>query len=238
MARTTRGPSESGVSPRPKWSKARTRGAPASRETALVGIGSEWPMDRSPENSPGDAGSVRAARTVGDGCDAHRLRLRRVGTSGRGDRLPRPRARWVRVARRGRAKEAERALEAACIERSEHSGQTGIPVLRSLDNGLVFGAKVFLHVVRRYSLNQEYITPYSPQQNGMIERFFRTLKEEFLRHQRFRTRDEGVSHDRDVAREVPHERPHSALGYLTPKEFAERYRPELNGNEGNATGGH
>jgi len=27
-------------------------------------------------------------------------------------------------------------------------------------------------------LKQEYITPYTPEQNGLIERFFRSLKEE------------------------------------------------------------
>ena len=37
----------------------------------------------------------------------------------------------------------------------------------------------------RYGLAQEYITPYSPEQNGMIERFFRTLKEECLWQHRF-----------------------------------------------------
>ena len=45
-----------------------------------------------------------------------------------------------------------------------------------LDNGLVFAAKVFVNAVRRYGLDQEYIIPYSPEQNGRIERFFRTLK--------------------------------------------------------------
>jgi len=35
----------------------------------------------------------------------------------------------------------------------------------------VFGAKVLVNVVRHYGLDQEYITPYSPEQNGMIERF-------------------------------------------------------------------
>src|SRR5262245_38508587 len=31
---------------------------------------------------------------------------------------------------------------------------------------------------RTYRLSQEFITPYTPEQNGMIERFFRSLKEE------------------------------------------------------------
>ena len=40
-----------------------------------------------------------------------------------------------------------------------------------------------------YRLTQEYITPYTPQQNGMIERFFLTLKQECVWLQRFENRD-------------------------------------------------
>jgi putative transposase len=33
-------------------------------------------------------------------------------------------------------------------------------------------------VCRDYRLRQEFITPYTPEQNGLVERFFRSLKEE------------------------------------------------------------
>src|SRR5262249_51197674 len=48
-----------------------------------------------------------------------------------------------------------------------------VPLTLRSDNGLLFGAKVFVNVVCRYGLDQEYITPYSPEQNRMMERFFR-----------------------------------------------------------------
>jgi len=32
--------------------------------------------------------------------------------------------------------------------------------------------------VRSYGLRQEFITPHCPQQNGMVERVIRTLKEQ------------------------------------------------------------
>ena len=79
---------------------------------------------------------------------------------------------------RGRAKEAERAIEEACISRFgtlRPEGQT--PVLRS-DNGLVFQSRRFRRACRDYRLHQEFITPYTPEQNGLVERFFRSLKEE------------------------------------------------------------
>ena len=77
---------------------------------------------------------------------------------------------------------AASALEDALRGREIHS--TTNLSLRS-DNGLVFGAKAFVRVTRRYSVSQEYITPYSPEQNGMIERFFKTLKEECVWLHRF-----------------------------------------------------
>ncbi|MDR4484448.1 MAG: integrase core domain-containing protein [Nitrospirales bacterium] len=51
------------------------------------------------------------------------------------------------------------------------------PVLRS-DNGLIFQSRRFRQACRDYRLHQEFITPYTPEQNGRIERFFRSFKEE------------------------------------------------------------
>jgi transposase InsO family protein len=51
------------------------------------------------------------------------------------------------------------------------------PVVRS-DKGLMFQSLRFRAACRDYRLPQEFITPYTPEQNGLIERFFRSLKEE------------------------------------------------------------
>ena len=57
-------------------------------------------------------------------------------------------------------------------------------VIRS-DNGLVFQSWRFREACRHYRLGQEYITPYTPEQNGITEWFFRSLKEECVWLQRF-----------------------------------------------------
>jgi hypothetical protein len=63
-------------------------------------------------------------------------------------------------ARRGRAKEAERALEAACIERFGTLRPDGTtPMLRS-DNGLIFQSRRFRAACKDYRLRQEFITPF------------------------------------------------------------------------------
>lgn len=47
--------------------------------------------------------------------------------------------------------------------------------LRS-DNGLNFGARAFVREVRKYGIEQEFIVPYTPEHNGMIERFSEASK--------------------------------------------------------------
>jgi putative transposase len=125
-----------------------------------------------------------------------------------------------RLARSGIAGVAAAALEEALRSRRIDLTTPGL-VLRS-DNGLVFGAKAFVQVARRYGLAQEYITPYTPQQNGMIERFFLTLKQECVWLQRFTDRDHAFRIVADWMEKYDADRPHSALGYLTPKEYREK----------------
>jgi putative transposase len=120
---------------------------------------------------------------------------------------------------RGRAQEAERALEMACLARFgtvRPSGAT--PVIRS-DNGLVFQSRRFREACRFYRLRQEYITPYTPEQNGLIERFFRSFKEECVWQQIFA---DFAAARRAVLAWISWynaERPHQALSYLSPHEY-------------------
>jgi putative transposase len=123
-----------------------------------------------------------------------------------------------RFSSRGVADVAAAALEESIRSRVINGESL---TLRS-DNGLVFGAKVFTRIARAWGIRQEFITPYTPEQNGMIERFFLSLKEECVWLNNFPDKDtafEKISRWIDV---YHRERPHSALGYLTPYEFKER----------------
>lgn len=120
---------------------------------------------------------------------------------------------------RGRAKEAERALEEACIARFgclRPIGET--PIVRS-DNGLIFQSKRFRRACRDYRLTQEFITPYTPEQNGLIERFFRSLKEECVWLHNFESFDHASRVIGEWIDWYNTERPHQSLGYLSPREF-------------------
>lgn len=120
---------------------------------------------------------------------------------------------------RGRAREAERALEEACLARFGTLRPQGpTPSLRS-DNGLIFQSRRFRQACRDYRLRQEFITPYTPQQNGLIERFFRSLKEECVWQRSFRSFDEARRAVRQWITWYNSGRPHQALGYMSPAEY-------------------
>jgi putative transposase len=126
---------------------------------------------------------------------------------------------------RGRAQEAERALEMACLARFgtvRPSGDT--PVLRS-DTGLVFLSRRFREACTFYRLSQEYITPYTPEQNGLIERFFRSFKEECVWLQNFTSFEEARRAVKAWLEWYNSERPHQALGYLSPHEYRAKEKP-------------
>jgi len=68
-------------------------------------------------------------------------------------------------------------------------------------------------------LSQEYITPYTPEQNGLIKRFFRSLKEECTWQHNFRNFSEANRAVRRWLYWYNNDRPHQSLGYKRPLEF-------------------
>ena len=59
------------------------------------------------------------------------------------------------------------------------------------DNGLVFGTKLYRATARDHGLTQEFITPYTPEENGLCERLIRTFKEECAWRQQFESLEEA-----------------------------------------------
>jgi putative transposase len=130
-----------------------------------------------------------------------------------------PCLRAPRTPLRGRAKEAERALEEACLSRFGTLRRAGAtPTLRS-DNGLIFTSRRFQQACPFYRLAQEFITPYTPEQNGLVERFFRSLKEECVWQHISPVLTRRGPRAESGSAGVNRERPHQALGYLSPATF-------------------
>ncbi len=120
---------------------------------------------------------------------------------------------------RARAREAERALEEACLNRFGTLRPSGRRLILRSDNGLAFQSRRFRETCRTYNLSQEYITPYTPEQNGMIERSFRSLKEECTWQHNFKDFEEARRAVQSWISWYDEVRPHQALCYLSPAQF-------------------
>jgi putative transposase len=92
-----------------------------------------------------------------------------------------------------KAKTAERALEQALIGRFGWTRGAPAGLTIRHDNGLVFGSRLYRSCVGDYGLTQEFITPYTPEDNGLVERFIRSFKEECVWQHNFETIGEARS---------------------------------------------
>ena len=122
------------------------------------------------------------------------------------------------LSRSGKASTAGAALEQALIARFGSLGKVTSPFLLRSDNGLVFTSRDYTRLVRSYGLKQEFITPHCPQQNGMVERVIRTLKEQCVHRHRFESQQNAMRVIGDWISFYNNRRPHQALGMKTPAE--------------------
>ncbi|HEY5806796.1 MAG TPA: integrase core domain-containing protein [Povalibacter sp.] len=84
--------------------------------------------------------------------------------------------------------------------------------------GLVFTSRSYTALVRGYSLRQEFITPHTPEQNGLAERVIRTLKDQCVHRHRFETLQHASRVIGDWISFYNNRRPHQSLGMKTPAE--------------------
>lgn len=122
------------------------------------------------------------------------------------------------LSRSGKSKTAEAALEQALITRFGTLGKVGQSFLLRSDNGLVFTSRSYTALVKSYGLQQEFITPYTPQQNGLVERLIRTLKEQCVHRHRLETLQHASRVIGDWINFYNQKRPHQGLGMKTPAE--------------------
>ena len=127
---------------------------------------------------------------------------------------------------RRRANEAERAVEAACLPRVGPLRPSDAPVLRS-DHGLIFQSRRVRQACRDYRLHQACITPSTPEQNGMIERFFRSLKEECVWQHQCQTCEDARQRIRAWLPWYNEGRPPQALHYMNPTQFRTQHLTEV-----------
>lgn len=122
------------------------------------------------------------------------------------------------LSRNDKASTTAAALEQALITGYGTLGRVPATSLLRSDNGLVFTSRHYTRLVRSYGLQQEFITPNGPQQNGMVERVIRTLKEQCAHRHRFETQQHAMRLIGDWIQLYSFRRPHQALGMKTLAE--------------------
>jgi putative transposase len=87
------------------------------------------------------------------------------------------------------------------------------------DNGSQYVSKKFRESIAIFGARQEFIWHHTPQQNGHVESFHKTLKKEYIWSHEFANYQEAEMVLADAFTDYNHSRIHSSLGYVTPDEF-------------------
>ena len=112
-----------------------------------------------------------------------------------------------------------RVLEGIAAER-------GRPLAIRCDNGPELTSRHSLAWCLEREIELVHIEPGKPVQNAHVESFHGRLREECLNASWFENLWDARRKIAAWRREYNEERPHSSLGYLTPKEFARRARAQ------------
>jgi len=117
-------------------------------------------------------------------------------------------------------------------------GRRGKPGMIASDNGTELTGNAILRWCSRHRIEWRYIASAKPMQNGFVESFNGRLRDELLDETMF----QNLAHAPVViaawAADYKTERPHSALDYRTPTDYARKLttaiaRPAA-GNDGSA----
>jgi putative transposase len=118
---------------------------------------------------------------------------------------------------RCRTQEAIAAVERAVLE-AMADGSRGSGLVLTTDNGTQFTSTRFVETLSRLGITHRRTAYNHPEGNGLIERFHRSLKEEEIWLNEYRSLREA---EESIARwitEYNHDRPHRALRNRTPRE--------------------
>ncbi len=105
--------------------------------------------------------------------------------------------------------------------------ERGAPGYIRSDNGPEFVAKAVKRWLAVCGVGTLYIEPGSPWENAYSETFVSRMRDELLNREVFANLKEAQVLAGDYREHYNHHRPHGALGYLTPAEFAVREVEQL-----------
>ena len=115
--------------------------------------------------------------------------------------------------------------------------ERGKPATIVSDNGTEFTSRAILAWSNASGIDWHYIAPGKPTQNAFIESFNGKLRDELLNETIFVTLDHARLELAEWKDDYNRVRPHSAIGNITPFEYALRNDPGSNGPGRCASGG-
>jgi putative transposase len=118
---------------------------------------------------------------------------------------------------RCRTQEAIAAVERAVLE-AMADGSRGSGLVLTTDNGTQFTSTRFVDTLSRLGITHRRTAYNHPEGNGLIERFHRSLKEEEIWLNEYRSLAEATESIARWITEYNHDRPHRALNNHTPRE--------------------
>jgi len=128
------------------------------------------------------------------------------------------------VTERMRAQDAILALEAMVAD----FAKKGVVVQSILtDNGGCYRAKVFKKACKLLGIKHYRTKPYHPQTNGKVERFHRTMSEEYTRVKIYPTTEEMIAAAIVWVDHYNHSRKHLGIPGFSPYDWIVHYRENL-----------
>lgn len=91
------------------------------------------------------------------------------------------------------------------------------------DNGTQYASRDFRKAVSVLGIMHEFIWRNTPEQNGHVESFHRTLKKEYVWPHEFASYQDAERVLAEAFVDYNTQRIHSAIGYVTPAEFAAQW---------------
>ena len=91
------------------------------------------------------------------------------------------------------------------------------------DNGSQYASNDFRRTVTVLGIRHEFIWKSTPEQNGHVESFHKTLKKEYIWPREFGSYQDAETALAGAFKDYNHHRIHSAIGYMTPAEFAAQW---------------
>jgi putative transposase len=118
----------------------------------------------------------------------------------------------------------DQGLTLAALERAL---VVAIPQVHHSDQGLQYAATAYVERLQKLNVTLSMAAVGEPRENGYAERLMRTIKEEEVDLSDYEDYADARRQIRQFLDDVYNvKRIHSALGYLTPKEFEEQWRIE------------